>query len=134
MSNDIRWIQRFDNYEKAFLRLKEAVEKKDLNELEKIGLVQRFEFTIDLSWKVMKDYLENKGFNFKPAPKDTFRQAFQSGYIDYAQPLIDGLDIRNELSHDYSEEKFSKSEKTLKMEIFPALEKLYYFFKKEAKP
>jgi nucleotidyltransferase substrate binding protein (TIGR01987 family) len=133
MSTDIRWIQRFTNYEKAFLRLREAVSQKQLNELERNGLVQRFEFTIDLSWKVMKDYLEYKGFNFKPSPKDTFRQAFQSGYIDYAQVLIDGLDIRNELSHDYSEEKFKKAEETLKSETYPALEKLYHFFEKESK-
>ena len=133
MNQDIRWIQRFNNYEKAFLRLKEAVSQKQLNELERNGLVQRFEFTIDLSWKVMKDFLEYKGFDFKPSPRDTFRQAFESGYIDYAQALIDGLDIRNELSHDYSEEKFIKAEKTLKEEIFPALEKLYHFFETESK-
>jgi nucleotidyltransferase substrate binding protein (TIGR01987 family) len=133
MNQDIRWLQRFNNYEKAFLRLKEAVDQKQLNELERNGLVQRFEFTLDLSWKVMKDYLDHKGFVFKPSPKDTFRQAFESGYIDYAQPLIDGLDIRNELSHDYSQEKFNKSEKALKTEVFPALEKLYIFFKTESK-
>ena len=133
MPEDIRWIQRFTNYEKAFIRLCEAVSQKQLNELERNGLMQRFEFTIDLSWKVMKDYLEHKGFNFKPAPKDTFRQAFQAGYIDYAQALIDGLDIRNELSHDYSEEKFLKAEERLKFEVFPALEKLYNFFLKESK-
>ena len=53
----------------------------------------------------MKDFLEEKGFNFKPSPKDTFRQAQESPFIDYAQELIDGLDIRNELSHDYDGQK-----------------------------
>ena len=76
----------------------------------------------------MKDLLEEKGFIFKPSPKDTFRQAQQSNFINYAQPLIDGLDIRNELSHDYSGEKFEKSEKQLREETFPALLKLYQFF------
>ena len=94
---DIRWKQRFANYESAFLRLKEAMEMKNLNELERNGLIQRFEFTLDLAWKVLKDYLEDRGFSFKPSPKDTLRLAQESGYLDYAQELIDGLDMRNDL-------------------------------------
>jgi nucleotidyltransferase substrate binding protein (TIGR01987 family) len=131
MSDDIRWKQRFQYFEKAFLKLKEAMEKSDLNELERNGLVQRFEFTLDLSWKVMKDFLEDKGFAFKPSPKDTIRLAAQSGFIDYAQPLIDGLEIRNELSHDYSGNKFESMEVLLRRDTYPALEKLYYFFKEQ---
>lgn len=133
MNKDIRWKQRFQNFEQAFFRLKEAVELKSLNELERDGLIQRFEFTLDLSWKVTKDFLEYKGFNFKPSPKDTFRLAQQSGFITYAQELIDGLDIRNELSHDYNGEKFEHSEKTLRNEIYKALECLYVFFVEENK-
>lgn len=130
-TTDIRWKQRFQNYESAFLRLKEAMEMGQLNELERNGLIQRFEFTLDLSWKVLKDYLENKGFSFKPSPKDTLRLAQQSGFIDFAQELIDGLDIRNELSHDYSGEKFNDSEPRLRTDVFPALEQLYHFFIRE---
>jgi nucleotidyltransferase substrate binding protein (TIGR01987 family) len=128
MVHDIRWIQRFQNFEQAFHRLKEAVAKEELNELERNGLIQRFEFTLDLSWKVTKDYLEEKGFSFKPSPKDTLRLAQESGLIDYAQELIDGLDMRNELSHDYSGEKFLHFEGILRQETFSALEKLYLFF------
>ncbi len=131
-NKDIRWIQRFNNFKKAFIKLKEAVETKQLNELERNGLVQRFEFTLDLSWKVMKDFLEEKGFVFKPSPKDTFRQAQESNFIYYAQALIDGLDIRNELSHDYSGEKFESSEQQLREETYPALEKLYAFFDEQS--
>lgn len=127
-SIDIRWKQRFTNFTKAYVKLREAVEKEDLNELERNGLVQRFEFTLDLSWKVMKDFLEEKGFVFKPSPKDTFREAQAAVFIDYAQPLIDGLDIRNELLHDYDGEKFESAEEQLREETFPALEKLYIFF------
>jgi nucleotidyltransferase substrate binding protein (TIGR01987 family) len=130
-STNIRWKQRFTNFEKVFFKLKEAVDLKDPNELERNGLVQRFEFTLDLSWKVMKDFLEYKGFSFKPSPKDTLRQAFESGFIDYAQALIDGLDIRNELSHDYSGEKFEEAEAILRSDIFPALYKLYHFFQSQ---
>lgn len=127
-NKDIRWLQRFSNFEKAYLQLKEAVEKGNLNELERNGLIQRFEFTIDLAWKVLKDFLEDKGFSFKPSPKDTYRQAQESGFIDYAQELIDGLNIRNELSHDYSGVKFEESEEELRTNVFPSLKKLYLFF------
>jgi nucleotidyltransferase substrate binding protein (TIGR01987 family) len=133
MQHDIRWKQRFANYAKAFQSLKEAVEQDNLNELERNGLTQRFEFTLDLSWKVMKDYLQEKGFVFKPTPKDTLRLAQQSEFIDYAQELIDGIDIRNELSHDYSGEKFKRSEHILRTETFPALQELHDFFEDELK-
>ncbi|MDX2133535.1 MAG: HI0074 family nucleotidyltransferase substrate-binding subunit [Saprospiraceae bacterium] len=126
-----RWLQRFQRFEKAFLRLKEAIDIEHLNELERNGLIQRFEFTMDLSWKVMKDFLEYKGFAFKPSPKDTIRLAQQSGYIQYAQALIDGLDLRNELSHDYSEQKFLDAEAAIRKEIYPFLEKIYYFYLSE---
>ena len=128
---DIRWKQRFQNFEQAFYRLQEAVNQEDLNELERNGLIQRFEFTIELAWKVMKDFLEEKGFAFKPSPKDTFRQAQEAKYIDYAQSLIDALNIRNELSHDYDGELFRLSEVELRNDIFPAIEKLYNFFENE---
>jgi nucleotidyltransferase substrate binding protein (TIGR01987 family) len=130
-TKDIRWKQRFRNFEQAFFRLQEAVNKPELNELERNGLIQRFEFTIELAWKVMKDFLEEKGFLFKPSPKDTFRQAQEARYIDYAQVLIDALNIRNELSHDYDGELFRLSEMELRNEIFSAITKLYDFFEGE---
>jgi nucleotidyltransferase substrate binding protein (TIGR01987 family) len=127
-NDDIRWKQRFFNFENAYFRLKEAMELDHLNELERNGLIQRFEFTLDLSWKVLKDFLEDKGFSFKPSPKDTLRLAQESGYIDYAQELIDGLDMRNDLSHDYSGQKFLLHEKKLREETYHCLHKLYKFF------
>ena len=133
MNEDIRWKQRFQNFEKAFRQLKEAVEKENLNELEKNGLIQRFEFTIDLAWKVLKDFLEDKGFSFKPSPKDVLRLAQQAEYISYAQTLIDGINLRNELSHDYSMEKYEHAITEIDKEIFPALEALYNFFVEEIK-
>jgi nucleotidyltransferase substrate binding protein (TIGR01987 family) len=94
-------------------------------------LIQRFEFTLELAWKTLKDFLLDKEFNFRPSPKDTLRLAQQSGYIDFAKELIDGMEMRNELSHDYSGEKFLKSEWEFRTVIYPALEKLYQFLKSE---
>jgi nucleotidyltransferase substrate binding protein (TIGR01987 family) len=128
---ETRWKQRFQNFERAFIKLEEATDQLELNELERNGLIQRFEFTIDLSWKVMKDYLEEKGFVFKPTPKDTFRQAQEAGLIDFAQALIDGLEIRNVLSHDYNGDKFERSENEFRRIVFPAIYKLRQFFLNE---
>jgi len=127
---DIRWKQRFQNFEKAFNSCKEALNKSNPNELERNGIVQRFEFTIELCWNTLKDYMEAEGFQFKPTPKETIRQAFKSGLIEDAQLLIDALDIRNELSHDYNGEKFKKSEVEIRNRIFPAIENVYLFLKK----
>ena len=104
-----------------------------LNELERNGLIQRFEFTIELAWKVLKDFLIYEGFNFSGSPKPTVREAFRAGYIDYGQELIDGIEIRNELSHDYSGEKFLENEIKIRKIIYPTLEKLYLFFLNELK-
>lgn len=76
----------------------------------------------------MKDFLVEKGFDFKPSPKDTLREAASAGYIDYSQELIDGLDIRNILSHDYAGDKFEESEGAIRKQIYPALRKLNSFF------
>ena len=130
-NQDIRWKQRFTNFNQAFLRLKEAMEKETLNELERNGLVQRFKFTLELGWKTLKDFLEFQEFDFKPSPKETLRLAQKSLYIDYAQELIDGLELRNILSHDYSGKKFIQSENKFKSEIYPAIVKLHSFLLKE---
>ena len=128
MNQDIRWMQRAESFDKAFARLREAMEQPELNELERNGLIQRFEFTMDLGWKVLKDFLEFKGFAFKPSPKDTIRLAHESDYIEAAAALIDGLDIRNILSHDYDGAKFERYEPILRKEVFPALTELKQFF------
>jgi nucleotidyltransferase substrate binding protein (TIGR01987 family) len=130
-SEDIRWKQRFESFEKAFLRLKESIEKENLNELEQNGLIQRFEFTIELAWKVMKDFLAGKGFLLNASPKNVLREAQQAGYISYAQELIDGINLRNELSHDYSMDKFADGVTEIRQNIFPALEELHHFFLQE---
>lgn len=130
-TNRKRWEERFEVFNNAYRRLEEALQQPKLNELERNGLIQRFEFTIDIAWKVMKDYLTEKGFQFKPSPKDTYRQAQNAKYIDFAQVLIDGLDIRNNLSHDYSGELFLESESILRNDIFPAIQKLRLFYLNE---
>lgn len=59
--NDIRWEQRFANYRKALAQLQKFIDKGELSELEKIGLIKAFEYTYELGWKTLKDFLEFSG-------------------------------------------------------------------------
>ncbi|MCL2312553.1 MAG: nucleotidyltransferase substrate binding protein [Firmicutes bacterium] len=130
-TEDIRWKQRFQVFEKAFNRYKEAVEQNTLNELERNGLIQRFEYSIELTWKVLGDFLTEKGFDDVNFPKDVIRQAFQSGIISSGQELIHALKIRNQLSHDYDFDKFTRYEVLIKNDFFKAIESVYLFLKNE---
>ena len=82
---DIRWIQRYANFHKACKRLLEVTEADrymdDLSELEIEGLVQRFEYTFELAWKVLQDLLLYKGYEFMLGPNGTMKMAFEDGLI-----------------------------------------------------
>jgi nucleotidyltransferase substrate binding protein (TIGR01987 family) len=112
MSNqDIRWIQRFSNYRKAFAQLKEAVvlaNERPLSKLEQQGLIQAFEFTHELAWNTLKDFLESRGAQTVYGSKDTTRAAFQSGLIENGEAWMDMIMSRNLTSHTYNEETAAK--------------------------
>ncbi|MES2614593.1 MAG: nucleotidyltransferase substrate binding protein [Bdellovibrionota bacterium] len=81
MSNSLRWKQRFENFERAYnvlCRLFNQYQKNKQDEAIQMALVQAFEFTYELSWHSMKDYLENEGFQDVKSPKQTVRTAFQA--------------------------------------------------------
>lgn len=104
MINIPRWEQRLDNYHKALARLAEIVgasKKRALNEFERDGLVQRFEFTHELSWKLMKAYAEYQGYDGIGGSRDATRKAFEMGLISDGQSWMDMIKSRNETSHNY---------------------------------
>ena len=107
MNEDIRWKQRFQNYKKALATMKSAVElasSRELSDLEKQGVIQGFEFTFELAWNVMKDYLEEKGISGIIGSKDTVRHSFNKGLIKDGQVWMDIIRDRNTASHVYDEE------------------------------
>ncbi|WP_294377501.1 nucleotidyltransferase substrate binding protein [uncultured Clostridium sp.] len=59
---EIRWKQRFENFEKTYKLLEKYSEQTITNELEKAGIIQFFEMAFELAWKVLKDYLESEGY------------------------------------------------------------------------
>ena len=106
MMGDVRWIQRFNSYKKALATLERTVvaaRARTLNEIEEQGLIQGFEFTFELSWKLLKDYLESKGFRDFHGSKDTFKLAFQEGLINDGEVWMEMIDSRNRSSHTYEE-------------------------------
>lgn len=78
---DIRWKQRFANYQKALAQLSKFVEKNNLNELEEQGVIKAFEYTYELAWNVMKDYYEYQGEKDIQGSRDAIRLAFKRGLI-----------------------------------------------------
>lgn len=105
-----RWKYRFDNYRRAFALLREAIEEeKPLNQLEKEGLIQRFEYTMELAWKSMRDYLESENVVFDQiTPRTVIRRAFEAGIIKEGAAWQDALDARNRMSHTYNFEDFEQ--------------------------
>lgn len=102
MSEDIRWKQRFNNFEKALKRLAEALNKTGLSNLEKAGVIQIYEFTFELAWKTMKDFLEAKEVAVK-FPRDTIKEAFKYEMIEDGELWLDMLHKRNLMAHTYDE-------------------------------
>lgn len=108
---DIRWIQRFRNFRSALYRLGKAVEivTEQINEYEEVddllkeGLIQRFEYTHELAWKVMKDYAEYQGYTDIRGSRDAFRKAFDMGLVT-DKSWMDSIIDRNLTSHNYDED------------------------------
>ena len=129
---DIRWKQRFENYERALMLLRKALSELDkLSQLEKEGVAQRFEFTVELAWKTLKDYLENTGVVLGTiTPGNVVKQAFAAKIITDGQLWVDMLRCRNRLSHTYDEAAFDQAVHEIKQRFLAGLDEIYGFLKK----
>lgn len=125
-SDEIRWRQRLENFGKAISRLVDACNQVHYTELEQAGLIKTFEFSFELSWKVLKDLLYFDGHEVN-GPRAVFRKSFESGYIDEhdCEILLDALEKRNPLSHVYREITALEAVSLIKNEYHPALLQLY---------
>jgi len=101
---EIRWQQRFTNYKKALAQLNKFMQKKDLNELEEQGLIQSFEYTHELAWKTLSDFLKSKGNTEVFGSKDATRESFSLGIINDGEIWMEMIKSRNLTSHTYNEE------------------------------
>jgi len=106
MSQDIRWHQRLNNYEKALSQLSDAVDlsqQRELSDLEKQGLIQAFEFTHELAWNTLKDFLEHKGQTGIYGSRDATRKAFELGLLEEGDSWMQMIQNRNRSTHTYNQ-------------------------------
>jgi len=103
-AQDIRWIQRLNHFIKAHDQLIKFIKKGKLNELEKQGLIQSFEYTYELAWNTLKDYFENQGEINLHGSRDVFRLTFERGLIENGETWMDMIKSRSLTSHTYNED------------------------------
>ena len=134
---DTRWKQRLQNFELAFRLLRGALEGKSLDELsdlEKEGLVQRFEYTFELAWKTLKDYLEYTGIKFEQVtPRNSIKQAFAAKVIDDGDTWIHMLEQRNLMAHTYNRENFEKAIRYITERYMGAMDRVFTFLKEKSR-
>lgn len=123
--DDIRWLQRFSNYRKALAKLRRAVELQterrelpgEIDELLQEGLIQRFEYTHELAWNVMKDYAIYQGYTDIHGSRDAIRKALEIGIIEDKR-WMETINDRNLTSHNYDDD--------VAAEIYGAIVHIYY--------
>lgn len=131
MNSDIRWKQRFDNFDRAFVLLREVCDRgvDSLSQLEKEGAIQRFEVTFELAWKTLKDYLEESGVVVNPVtPRNVIKEAFAAKLLEDAQVWVDLMLHRNLLSRTCDITVFEAALRTVAERYFPAFDCLHEFF------
>lgn len=120
-NKDIRWKQRFQNYKKALAQIETNLEVKNPDILQKRGIIQRFEYTLELAWKTLQDFLmQERGYANIRGPRPVLEQAFQDGIVEDGLAWFDMLKSRNLTTRLYDEKeveaiytKVAKKYKTL---------------------
>lgn len=125
---DIRWKQRFAHYKKAFALLEQTMTIEAPSDAERAGLIQFFEMSFELAWKVLKDYLEEEGFNTIASPRQAVKQAFQTGLIRDGHIWMEALKDRILTVHTYEEKIAIAVEKKIRNSYFPVLAELFRSF------
>ena len=121
---DIRWRQRFQNFEKAYTVLDKTMKIISPSEIEIMAVIQAFEWSFELAWKVMKDYLESEGFDPK-SPRETIKYAFQVKLVEDGYVWMDALKDRNLTVHTYDEAFAKEMGLKIKNNYYPAIKCLY---------
>ncbi|MDI9336523.1 MAG: nucleotidyltransferase substrate binding protein [Gammaproteobacteria bacterium] len=128
LSSEVRWKQRFQNFQRAFLLLREAMENDlaTINALEREGIIQRFEYTFELAWKVLKDKMENDGIILDQlSPKMVIKQAYAAKYINDVEIWLAMIGDRNLMSHTYDFAKFEVVIQSIAKHYLPLLNTWY---------
>lgn len=131
MNQDLRWKQRFQNFDRAVGLLRQPIERgvETLSDLENEGTIQRFEMTVELAWKTLNDYLEHEGRVIQPiTPRVVIKDAFAAGIVRDGKVWIDMLDHRNLLSHTYDAAEFEQAVSAIRDRYLTAIVELHTWF------
>ena len=134
MDNDLRWRQRFQNFGKAFEVLQRRIDEYEQHpndEAYQMALISSFIIMYELSWKVLKDYLQNEGVDVNNSPKNVFRNAFQNELIFKVESWMESIVKRNETVHTYHEGTLRKVIQFITETFYPIVWDLYFQLKKE---
>jgi len=138
MNNDLRWKQRFQNFEKAINVFQNRIDDSDENpensdyyEALQMALVQSFEIVFELAWKLLKDFLEDEGYTEAKSPKSTLKQAFQIEIIRDAEVWMEALEKRNITTHTYDSAILKEVVDYIKNKFAAVVWDLYHNLKKE---
>lgn len=124
----IRWQQRFQNLDKASSQLARGLAIEQPSEIERQGIIQSFEFTFELSWKTLKDYLEAQGVICQ-FPREVIKKSFQYQIIPNGEIWLDMLGKRNLLAHTYDENLALEAYRLIKQHFAPEIKKLVQWFR-----
>ena len=128
-NKDIRWIQRFNNFNKAIFHLENALQIINPDITQKAGIIQFFEMSFELAWNMIKDYLEEQGFTDIKSPRAALKKAFEIGIIENGHDWMDLLQDRNLTAHIYDEQKANEMGLLIRNKYFPILKALQNTFK-----
>lgn len=127
-NQDIRWKQRFQNFSKALDYLETALKIENPDIIQKAGIIQFFEMNFELSWNLVKDYLEEQGFVDVKSPRTALKKAFEIGIIENGHDWMDLILDRNLIAHTYDEQKATEMELLILNKYFPILKALHQYF------
>lgn len=124
-----RWESRFDNFQRAFFLLREAIElsqERGLTQLEREGTIQRFEYCWELAWKTLKDFLEYQGVVLESVtPRAVIKAGYAAGVIMDGEIWMAALDARNKMSHTYNFKVFEEVVKGIENRYLALMDSLH---------
>lgn len=125
MSNeDVRWKQRFENFSKAIMQLQELIETPELNKFERQGLIHCFEYTFELAWKTIKDYLEYQGFSIK-STRMAIQTGFQIQLLKNGLVWNDAVEKRNLMAQTFNDNLANEAEQLIRTNYYEMLQDFF---------
>jgi nucleotidyltransferase substrate binding protein (TIGR01987 family) len=124
-SKDIRWRQRFQNFERSLQYLEYAMRITNPDIIQKAGKIQFFEMSFELAWHLLKDYLEAEGFLDVRSPRSALKKAFEVGIIQDGHSWMTLLEDMNITTHAYDEETVNIIDQLIHQNYFPLFKQLY---------